>query len=189
MTRRRLFGWLARAVGTASAAVVGIPAVRYLIDPLKKRPSPEFDFKRVARLFDLPTGVPKELAVRDVRRDAWTVYPEEMIGRVWLVRRSDDSVAPESSRVDGYTTACPHLGCAVQLDPAGKKFVCPCHKAGFRLNGERLNEKELGHKNPAPRDLDSLDSQVVQDEETGHWWVEVRYQKFRHGPTTKIAVT
>ena len=188
MTRRSLFEWLARAMGVACAAVVGVPGVRYLIDPLRKRSSDEHDFKRVARMADLPTGVPKEVAVRDIRRDAWTVYPEETIGRVWLIRRSADSVAPEESVVTGFTTACPHLGCAILLDAGGKKFVCPCHKAGFAMSGERMSEKDLGHKNPAPRDMDSLECRVEQDEDTGQWWVEVRFQKFRHGPTTKIAM-
>lgn len=189
MTRRKLFEWLARALGAACATIVGVPAVRYLIDPLRRRPSQERDFNRVARLADLPVSVPREVPVRDVRRDAWTTYPEETIGRVWLVRRTDDSASPEASVVDCFSTACPHLGCAIGLDPARKKFVCPCHKAGFHLTGAKLSDRELGHKNPAPRDLDSLESRVVQDAVTGEWWIELRFQKFRHGPTTKIAVT
>jgi Rieske Fe-S protein len=102
---------------------------------------------------------------------------------VWLVRRTDESTPPEQAAVDVFATICPHLGCALQLDAAGKKFVCPCHKAGFRLSGERMAEKELGHKNPAPRNVDSLESRVAQDDKTQHWWVEVRFQKFRHGLT------
>jgi len=109
----------------------------------------------------LPTAIPREFAVRDVRQDAWTMYAEETIGRVWLVRQTDGDVAPDEARVDVYATTCPHLGCAIQLDAVGKKFVCPCHKAGFRLSGERLGEKDLGHKNPAPRDMDSLDSHTA----------------------------
>ena len=189
MTRRTLLEWLARALGTACAAIVGVPAVQYLIDPLRRRPSAERDFKRVVRLDALPVGVPREFAVRDIRQDAWTLYPEETIGRTWLVRRSNESTPPAQAELDVFATVCPHLGCAIQLDSAGRKFVCPCHKAGFRVNGERIGEKELGHKNPAPRDMDSLDWRVAQDEETEQWWVEVRFQKFKQGLTTKVPVT
>ena len=189
MTRRTLFEWLARTIGAACAAVVGVPAVRYLIDPLRRRPAAERDFKRVARLDALPVGTPREFAVRDLRCDAWTLYPEETIGRVWVVRRSDGSVPPDAAQVSVFTTVCPHLGCAIQLDGPSKKFVCPCHKAGFRLSGERMAERELRHKNPAPRAMDSLDYRVVQDDQTGQWWVEVRFQKFKQGLTTRVAVT
>ena len=189
MTRRNWFEWFARAMGATCAAVVGIPAIRFLVDPLWRRPAAERDFKRVARLDALPTGVPREFAVRDIRQDAWTLRPEETIGRVWLVRRSELSEPPEQTRVDVFGTVCPHLGCAIQLEAASKKFVCPCHKAGFRLSGERIGDKDLGHKNPAPRDMDSLDCRVVQDDETQQWWVEVRFQKFKQGLTTKVPVT
>lgn len=188
MTRRTLLEWAARAMGAACAAIVGVPAIRYLIDPLRRRPSAQHDFKRVARLDGLPANIPREFAVRDIRQDAWTLYPEETIGRVWIVKRSD-GVPPTEAKVDAYASVCPHLGCAIQLDAAGKKFVCPCHKAGFRLSGERMSEKELGRKNPAPRDMDSLDCRVVQDADTQQWWVEVRFQKFKQGLTTKVAVT
>ena len=189
MTRRTLLEWLARAMGAACAAIVGVPAVRYLVDPLRRRRLAERDFKRVVRFDALPSGVPREFAVRDVRQDAWTLYPQETIGRVWLVRRTDGSVPPESAQVDVFATVCPHLGCAIQLDSAGKKFFCPCHKAGFRPSGERIGEKELGHKNPAPRDMDSLECRVTQDEVTRQWWVEVRFQKFKQGLTKKVPVT
>jgi Rieske Fe-S protein len=184
-----MFEWLIRAMGAACAAIVVVPAVRYLIDPLRRRPATERDFKRIARLDALPVGVPREFAVRDLRQDAWTQYPEETIGRIWLVRRGDDDTPPEQTPVNVLATICPHLGCAIQLDAAGKKFICPCHKAGFRLSGERLSDKELGRKNPAPRDMDSLDCRVMQDDESGQWWVEVRFQKYKQGLTTRVPLT
>jgi Rieske Fe-S protein len=176
-------------MGAACAAIVGVPAVRYLIDPLRRRASAEREFKRVVRLDALPVGMPREIAVRDIRQDAWTLYPEETIGRVWLVRRTDEAAPAEQAAVDVFTTVCPHLGCAIQLDPSGKMFVCPCHKAGFRLCGDRIGERELGRKNPAPRDMDSLDCRVTQDEATQQWWVEVRFLKFKQGLTTKVPMT
>lgn len=188
MTRRNLFEVIARALATACAAIVGIPAIRYLIDPLRRRPSAERGFQRLIRLDALAPGVPRELAVRDLRQDAWTLYPEETIGRVWIFRDTDESVPASETRLHVFTTQCPHLGCAVQLNADGKRFECPCHKAGFIFTGARMGDRELGHKNPAPRDLDSIDSQVVQDDESKEWWVEVRFQKFKQGLTMKVPV-
>src|SRR5262245_51258767 len=138
MTRRKLFEVIARALATASAAIVGIPAIRYLIDPLRRRPSAERGFQRLVRVDALAPGVPREVPVRDLRQDAWTLYPEETIGRVWIVRESDESVTAGETRLHVFTTQCPHLGCAVQLNTDGKRFECPCHKAGFMLSGARM---------------------------------------------------
>jgi menaquinol-cytochrome c reductase iron-sulfur subunit len=187
MTRRKLLEWAARTLGALCGAVVAVPGMLYLLDPLRRRTRKERGFNRVARLAELPPGVPRELPVRDVRRDAWTSYPQETIGRVWLVRRSDEPSA-SSAVVDCYATACPHLGCAIGFDAAKKRFVCPCHKAGFHLTGRRLSESELGQRNPSPRDMDSLDCRIGSDEATGEKWVEVRFERFRFGPTTKIAI-
>jgi len=188
MSRRKLLEWMARGIGVACALIVGVPAVRYLIDPLRRRPATERGFKRVARLDSLPVGVPREIAVRDTRRDAWTLYPEETIGRVWVLRR-DAPEDPAQTQFHVFTTVCPHLGCAIQLDTSGKKFICPCHKAGFQLTGERTGEKELGHKNPAPRNMDAIDHQLARDEGTQEWWLEIRFQKFKQGLTTKVPVS
>ena len=116
------------------------------------------------------------------RRDAWTVYEKETIGRVWLVRES----AAEPNEVRAFTAICPHLGCAVKLDGSGRQFICPCHKAAWDVSGRKLSDKELGHKNPSPRDLDVLECSVVMDEQTGEPWVEVKYQKFQHGSTKQV---
>jgi hypothetical protein len=37
--------------------------------------------------------------------------------------------------------------------------------------------------------MDSLDCRIVQDEQSGQWWVEVRFEKFKQGLTTKVAMT
>jgi nitrite reductase/ring-hydroxylating ferredoxin subunit len=180
--------WVSYALGTACSAIVAVPAALYLFDPLRRRSATERDFKRIARLDTLPLGVPREFEVRDLRQDAWTLYPEETIGRVWLVRNGANDTPTEQTSVVALATVCPHLGCAIQLDSAGRSFVCPCHKAGFRTNGKRLSERELGRKNPAPRDMDPLECRVVLDTETEQWWVEVRFQKFKQGLTTRVAI-
>jgi hypothetical protein len=35
--------------------------------------------------------------------------------------------------------------------------------------------------------MDSLECRIVQDEQTQEWWVEVTYQRFEYGVTSKVA--
>ena len=189
MTRRSLIEWLARIAGGVCAGIVVVPGMRYVLDPWRRSSDAEQrGFKRVARLEALTIGAPRQFSVRDVHRDAWTLYPEETVGRVWLVRRTESAGSPEQSCVDAFSIVCPHLGCAIQMDSEVKRFVCPCHKGAFLKTGEKVEAQELGHKNPSPRGMDKLECRVAQDEATQEWWVEVRYQKFRLGLTSQTAV-
>lgn len=184
MNRRTLLAWLSRLLATASTFLIGIPGVSFVFANLRSSSPKKTPLQRVARLQDLPEGKPVQVNVTGSRRDAWTTYPDEVLGRVWLVRTPSGDSANSSPAVKAMTSVCPHLGCAVQLDPAGKQFICPCHRASFAFTGSRLSEK--GKPGHAPRDLDSLDCQIVTDER-GDQWVEVAYQQFEHGLTTKVS--
>ena len=172
-TRRSFLDWCIHGLGAVLGGILGFPVIAYLIDP-RNRPNREGAFKTVARLNDLPVGVPVQAVVRDTKRDAWTLYPDEVIGRVWLVRRDD-------KKVEAYTTICPHLGCSINCD--GKKFVCPCHNGTFHLSGERMSTEELGTQNPAPRSMDQLE---VKFDETDPNLVQVKYEDFQQGRHEKV---
>lgn len=175
-TRRSFLDWAIHGLGGIFAAVLGVPVLAYLIDP-RNRPARSGAFKTVARLSDLKHDVPVQAVVRDVKRDAWTLYPNDVIGRVWLIRRKDDTV-------EAFTTICPHLGCSINCD--GQRFVCPCHNGTFDLTGKRLSAEELGAQNPAPRGMDSLE---VQRDPTDPEMIQVKYQNFKQGDHEKVLKT
>jgi len=184
--RRSMLKWISGALGTASAAVVTLPGGHFLAEALRARRSKAI-VQRVARLRDLSPGRPLQVAVVGSRRDAWTLYPEEVIGRVWLVRQPDEAderIGPPPS-VAAFTAVCPHLGCTLQLAQPGGQFVCPCHRAEFALDGAPLAEP--GRKSHAPRGMDALDCRLVRDSVDDDWWVEVTYEKFEQGLTNKVS--
>ncbi len=178
--RRKFLKWVTHGLGALFGAVIGIPAVAYLIDP-RNRPARAGDFRRVAKLSELQQDVPRQAVVLDVRRDAWTVHPNDVVGRVWLVRRDGD-------KVDAFTTICPHLGCSINYDSNQKRFICPCHNGTFELSGDNPKMSIIGKENVVPRPMDSLEVNLVQDPaDPKDKVVEVKYQNFYQGEHEKIA--
>lgn len=187
MNRRTLLKWISRGLAFFCASFVAVPGVGFVVDSLRRKPASTATLKRIAMLKTLPVGRPILVPVIDNRRDAWTLHPAETVGRVWLVRRTDDSIDAAEAKIDAFTSVCPHLGCAINMAPSGENFTCPCHQASFGFDGAPLKPREPGQENVTPRGMDSLESQLVQDENTGEWWVEVKYEKFEPGLTRKVA--
>jgi Rieske Fe-S protein len=183
--RRSVLKWLSGALGTASAALIAIPGGRFLAGAMRSQRRDKAVLQRVARLEDLVPGRPTQVAVIGNRRDAWTLYPDEVIGRVWLVRQSEPSAKEPLPRVAAFTAVCPHLGCTIQLGASGGEFVCPCHRAAFALDGAPAADAQGGRKSHAPRGMDALECRVTRDAHD-EYWVEVAYEKFEPGLTKQV---
>jgi Rieske Fe-S protein len=172
--------WLRLAIhgmGALVGLVVGVPAALFLIDG-RNRPSRSSGFRTVARLSDLEFDTPRDFAITDSRRDAWTLYPTDEVGRVWLIRRRSNG----GDQVQAFTCVCPHLGCSINL--SGNEFRCPCHGGRFDLQGHRIEEP--GHTNPAPRDMDTL---AVNPDALRQGLVQVDYREFQRGEKDKVVRT
>jgi Rieske Fe-S protein len=174
MNRRNFLKYLSGALATTCAALLAVPGVRYILASISRQKREGATVQRVARLADLQVGRPVSVAITGSRRDAWTTYPNEPLGQVWLVRRDDESVSPDECQVDAYSSVCPHLRCRTQLDPSQENFVCPCHRGAFDLEGKPISKEQLGHENPAPGPLETFTVQIVNDGQDD-WWVEVEY--------------
>jgi Rieske Fe-S protein len=154
--RRRL---LLVALGAGTAAAAGAPVVTALVDPVGKRTVVEGDgFVDVAALEDLPHHKPYRAMVRADLTDAWTVYRNQDLGAVFLIRGPTDDVT-------AFSTICPHLGCIVEHDDEKKQFVCPCHDSAFSEKGAVLT-------GPSHRGLYDLETRVADGR------VLVRFQRF-----------
>jgi Rieske Fe-S protein len=175
MERRSFLTWITGALGAVFGLALGIPAVAYLLDA-RHRKTASGDFKTVARLADLADGIPFQAVVRDIRRDAWTLHPNDVIGRVWLVRHGNT--------VDAFTTICPHLGCSVNYAKDASLFICPCHNGTFALDGRRKDDTAI--PNPAPRGMDRLETRPDPADPD---LVQVKYQTFVQGLDRPVART
>jgi menaquinol-cytochrome c reductase iron-sulfur subunit len=173
MQRRTFLAWATHGMGALVGTLLGIPAVAYLLDA-RNRPAKPGSFKAVARLSELVVNLPTQVVIRDVRQDAWTLHPNDVIGRVWLIRRADD-------RVEAFTTICPHLGCSINFESTQKLFICPCHNGTFNLDGSLRTE--AGFHNPAPRGMDSLE---CRRDPADPDLIQVKYENFIQGQHEKL---
>jgi Rieske Fe-S protein len=170
--RRTFLKWATHGLGALFALLLGVPGVAYLIDA-RNRPAPKRGPRRVAKLSELEIGKPKQVVIRDVRSDAWTLHPNDVVGRVWLVRQDKD-------KVDAFTTICPHLGCSVDWRAEQQLFICPCHNGTFDPQGMLVVRP--GVNNPAPRGMDRLELQLVKDDANpDDAFIDVKYENFYQG--------
>jgi menaquinol-cytochrome c reductase iron-sulfur subunit len=166
-------GFLGKAVAIACGALalatpVAAGIVTFL-NPLRQK-SQGGQFMRLASLESLPAdGAPLKVSVIADRIDAWTRFPKEPIGAVFIARNGD--------KLTAFQVICPHAGCSINYDASGKKYFCPCHAASFNMAGERTDATS-----PSPRNMDSLEVELRSKNE-----VWVKFQTFGIGTAKKVA--
>jgi Rieske Fe-S protein len=179
--RRSFLTWATHGLGVLFAAILGAPAVAYVVDGLNRkgqgsgfRPV-DLDFETFKKQPATPQQpYVRQGVIRSVRRDAWTLHPNDVIGRVWVVKHG-----PGENDFRVFTTICPHLGCSINVNPDNKAFTCPCHGARFNCPDGTLAEGE----NPAPRGMDELQWKVEADRPNV---LLVEYKNFRQAIHDKI---
>ena len=195
--RRSFLSFAILGIGAIFSAIIGIPIGAYVLDP-RHRKGPQSAMKLVdgVKLDELVKDRPVQGVVRDTRMDGWTLYPNDVIGRVWVIKVNErvdadfasrqavedfnKNAAKKNAYLFVFTTICPHLGCSVNMNNAGDGFACPCHSATFNLDGKRANEG-----NPAQRGMDLLDWEVdVDDPEFKR--IKVTYKKYKANEPMKI---
>src|SRR5262249_55802033 len=144
-------------LGAIFALIFGAPVVAYLIDS-RNRPASGGDFRPVSGVtvedFKSDEGRivvnrPKQGVIRNLRHDSWVLYPDDVIGRVWINKKREGD-ENDAANYEIFSTKCPHLGCAINcnVDVDGPyKFICPCHDGQFKLDGER-KPNGPGYANP-----------------------------------------
>ncbi len=158
----------------AGCALVGAPVaagVAVVADPLRLPPE-DAEFLQVARMDSLPDdGTPQKFVVKNDKVDAWSRFPDRVVGAVYLRKMSDGAV-------QAFNVVCPHLGCAIEYRENQVDYFCPCHDSAFALE-----DGKQGPGSPSARPLDSLETEVRDD---GDVWV--KFQNFQTGIEEKKPV-
>jgi menaquinol-cytochrome c reductase iron-sulfur subunit len=142
------------------------------LDPLRRKGAAA-SFLPVTELSAIPDdGVPRQFAVVSERIDAWTGFPREPIGAVYLRREKG------SKEVEALSATCPHAGCFIELEGEARCFRCPCHNSSFTLDGGIIEPS------PSPRAMDAIECRVGANGE-----VAVKWENFYSGIAEKKART
>lgn len=153
-------------LGLGMAAIPAVPAIGFVLHPLKKTGGKEAGFVAAGKRAAFGS-TPVRVDLRADRVDAWSRETDVKLGSCWVLEQDGKLMA--------YSTTCPHLGCAVDYDPEHQKFKCPCHRSAFSLDGKV-------EEGPSPRPLDALELQESEG------LVAIRFQRFRTGVPAKEPV-
>jgi menaquinol-cytochrome c reductase iron-sulfur subunit len=167
---RREFLKCAACAVLGGGAILGPIAagVTVLVHPLRLKGPPVES--KLTMLDALPVGGPPKLfQIITERRDAWTEFPAQAIGAVFLLRKSETEIV-------AFNAACPHLGCAVDFREEKRAFYCPCHDSTFAQSGEVVGTS------PSRRGLDTLEVEIRGRE------VWVKFFNFKPGIPAKKPV-
>lgn len=126
-SRRRFVTATAAAVGAVMGAVVGAPALGYLVSPALEAGGSDA-WVPLGRLDSFPLAVPTPFSFTRSRVNGW-----EKSTRSYMVY-----VLREETGVRVLSSRCTHLSCRVTWQADQNAFTCPCHDAKFGPQGEVL---------------------------------------------------
>jgi menaquinol-cytochrome c reductase iron-sulfur subunit len=176
-------GFLAKlfAIAGGCAALLAPAALGAVsfFSPLRQKGGAEviFELDSIDRLPEDGTPVKFPVIAKELV-NAWNRYPNETVGSIYL-RRAEN--VEGKVQVEALQVVCPHAGCTImyETDEKGGKFFCPCHSASFDLSGKRTDEAS-----PSPRDMDSLDVEIVDNRK-----IRVKFRNFSTGTAKKTALS
>ena len=144
-SRRDFITLTTAAVGTFIAAVIGLPAIDYLIDPALKTAKSDA-WVPLGKLETFEIGKPTLVSFTRSKVNGWekTVTSHG----VFVIKKSDTNILVLSNK-------CTHLGCSVNWKADRQEFICPCHDAQFGLDGSVRG-------GPPPRPLDTFSGDRIK---------------------------
>jgi menaquinol-cytochrome c reductase iron-sulfur subunit len=113
------------AVGTIMGAVVGIPAIGYLITPAVKGQVSDA-WVTLGPVESFPVGEPTLVNFVRTIVNGWEKTATSYGAYV---------IRGEGEQVTVFSNACTHLSCRVIWKPDEQFFVCPCHDGKFNKDG------------------------------------------------------
>ena len=124
VSRREFMSRLSLTLGGACAAIIGVPAVGFVVAPLFRR-APDV-WRTVGTTGEFKVGETVNVTFEDPSPLPWAGVTAR--AGAWL--RRDDS-----EKFTAFSVHCTHLGCPVRWMPDAKIFLCPCHGGVYYQDG------------------------------------------------------
>jgi len=143
ISRRDFVKLTLAAAGAFIGAVVGIPAIAYLIEPALTRSASD-TWIPLGDLDSFEIGIPSLATFTRSQVNGW----EKTVNSygVFVLRKSVGDVVV-------FSNVCTHLSCHVNWKQDLHEYVCPCHDGRFGIDGNVL-------AGPPPRPLDTYETKV-----------------------------
>jgi Rieske Fe-S protein len=124
VSRRDFVTVVSAFLGSVIGAVVGLPAIGYLLSPAQNRQGSDAQVA-VGPLDSYPEGVPTLFNFTRTKINGW----EKTVNSygVYILRRGEE--------VKAFSNICTHLSCRVTWEEENNVYHCPCHDAAFNIDG------------------------------------------------------
>jgi menaquinol-cytochrome c reductase iron-sulfur subunit len=143
LNRRQFVAGMGGILGGIMAAVVGLPAIGYLIAPgLKQQQTAAW--VPLGPVADLKPGEPALYTFTITQQTGWETTANSYGAYV---------IAKPGGQYDVFSNTCTHLACRVNWRDEANQFVCPCHDGRFDEAGAVV-------AGPPPRPLDRYEYKV-----------------------------
>ncbi len=143
LSRNEFVTFALGVLGTIMGALVGLPAIGYLLSPALKVRSGEA-WIALGPLENYPIGVPTLFTFTRSKVNGW----EKTVNSygVFVLRKSEHEVVV-------YSNVCTHLSCRVNWQETSAEFICPCHDGRFSIDGDVTH-------GPPPRPLERYETKI-----------------------------
>lgn len=143
MSRREFVTIVSAALGGVMGAVIGIPAIGYLLSPALKTQKSEA-WIPLGKLENYPFNTPTLFTFTRTKVNGW----EKTVNSygVYILRTSE-------SEVKVLSNLCTHLSCRVTWKAEANEYICPCHDGHFDIQGNV-------DSGPPPRPLDTYETKI-----------------------------
>lgn len=142
-SRRKFLGGVIGVVAAAVTALVGLPAIGYIISPGVKRQNSD-KWLPLGPVESLTPGVPTGFPFSRTITDGWVQATQTGVAY---------ALTSDGQNVKVFSNVCTHLSCRVNWDEGRNGFFCPCHDGLFSKEGEVV-------AGPPPRPLDQFETKI-----------------------------
>jgi menaquinol-cytochrome c reductase iron-sulfur subunit len=142
LSRRKFMSAAIASIGGLVTAVIGIPAIAYVIGPALQEQAA--NWIRLGALSKVEPGTPTLFKAVIERQTGWIVGQEEISAYV---------LTDDGQTYAALSNICTHLGCRVRWIADQQTFFCPCHNGVFDKQGNVIS-------GPPPRPLDRYETNI-----------------------------